>query len=98
MPFWQKDHMDRYFTQVNGTAKQPYPGFAIGGKGYPDVTAAGFNYIFIVGGEMLGAGGTSVSTPAVAGMISLVNVARLRAGGKPLGWITSLLYDYSTLL
>ena len=36
--------------------------------------------------------GTSLSTPVVAGMISLVNAARLRAGRPSLGWINPILY------
>ena len=93
-PVWQQAHKDAYFKQVDGTAKQPVPGFATG-RGYPDISAAGSNYLFIVGGEMLGAGGTSVSTPVMAGIITLINAARIRAGKKPVGWITSLLYNYA---
>ena len=89
--------MQGYFLKVNGTAQQPYPGHSRSGRGYPDLALAGSMFVFVVGGEFLGGGGTSVSTPIMAGMISLINAARFRAGGKPVGWINSILYDYSSI-
>jgi hypothetical protein len=38
--------------------------------------------------------GTSVSTPVIAGMVSLVNAARFRVGRPPVGWINPILYTY----
>ena len=38
---------------------------------------------------------TSASTPTFAGMVSLVNFARLRAGLEPIGWLNPSLYKYS---
>ena len=88
-PYWQKSHLHGYLSKVNGTAQQPYPGYSRSGRGYPDLALAGSMFVFVIGGEFLGGGGTSVSTPIMAGMISLINAARFRAGGKPVGWINS---------
>jgi subtilase family serine protease len=93
-PPWQNAATAGYFSQVSGTVKAPFAGYS-SGRGYPDITCAGSSYLTISGGYLLGVGGTSVSTPVVAGMFSLVNAARLRGGGKPIGWINPTLWGYS---
>ena len=47
----------------------------------------------IVGGKTAVIGGTSASAPAFAGMVSLLNEARFRAGKKQLGFLSPLLYS-----
>lgn len=97
VPSYQLSSIDRYFAQVdNGLIKAPYPGYG-SGRGVPDVSLAATAYIFILGGEFVGAGGTSVSCPVMGGMVSLVNAARLRAGGKPLGFLNPALYAYADI-
>ena len=44
-------------------------------------------------GHVSGVGGTSASAPAFAGMVSLLNEARLNKGGKPLGFLNPFLYQ-----
>jgi tripeptidyl-peptidase-1 len=46
----------------------------------------------IVLGKTMVVGGTSASSPAFAGMVSLLNEARLQAGKRQLGYLTPLLY------
>ena len=46
----------------------------------------------MIGGQISYQAGTSASAPVVAGMISLVNAARLRAGRSSVGWIHPILY------
>ena len=91
-PAWQKDAVDTYFQIVDGTAKAPVPGYARGGRGFPDVAVLANSFIAVVGGTFIGMGGTSLSTPTFAGMVSLVNAARLRGGGSPVGFINPTLY------
>ena len=95
-PYYQQSHVDAYFAKVDGTPLQPYPGFNRNGRGYPDISAAGAMYVFFIGGDLVGGGGTSISCPVVAAMISLVNAARFRAGGKSVGWIHPILYGYGS--
>ena len=97
LPSWQKSHVEGYFAQVKGTNKKPFPGYSKNGRGYPDITAAGTHYLIVIGGRLHWVGGTSVGAPVVAGMISLVNAARFRAGGKPVGFLNPVLYANSTL-
>eukprot|EP00928_Gymnodinium_smaydae_P019255 TRINITY_DN1736_c0_g1_i5.p1 TRINITY_DN1736_c0_g1~~TRINITY_DN1736_c0_g1_i5.p1 ORF type:complete len:643 (-),score=114.93 TRINITY_DN1736_c0_g1_i5:241-2169(-) len=62
------------------------------GRGVPDVSLAGHAYAIVVGGYWLTVDGTSASSPAFAGMISLINAER-KAQGKPtLGFLNPSLY------
>ena len=49
------------------------------------VAALGEGFQVVLGGEVVGIGGTSASTPMFAGLISLINEARIAKGGKPMG-------------
>lgn len=71
----------------------PSPGFNSHGRGYPDVSMAGVNYLVIVNGSFYALSGTSASSPAFAGMISLLNAARKRSGRSTVGWINPALYE-----
>ena len=97
LPPWQKSQVRGYFAKVDGTRKKPYPGYSKSGRGYPDISAAGTHFLIVIGGSIYNVGGTSVSAPIVAGMISLVNAARFRAGGKPVGFLNPVLYANSSL-
>ena len=64
------------------------------GRGYPDVaTLAEFGIPLCDYGGCSGSGGTSASAPTVAGMLSLINDARLNKQLKPLGFINTKLYS-----
>lgn len=67
--------------------------FNASGRGYPDVAAlAQFGIPLCDYGGCSGSGGTSASAPTVAGMLSLINDARLNAGLKSLGYVNTKLY------
>jgi tripeptidyl-peptidase-1 len=59
---------------------------------YPDVALMGYDYTIIDGGAAVGVCGTSASTPVFAGMVTLVNNARLNAGKAPIGFLNPALY------
>lgn len=50
------------------------------------------SYQIIIGGATQFSGGTSAAAPIVAGMIGLLNDARLRAGNPPMGFLNPWLY------
>merc|ERR1712187_34792 len=77
--------MGEYFSSLTDA---PESGYAAGGRGYPDVAMAGAEYEVVVGGQIIGVGGTSLSSPVVAGMASMVN-AQL---GTSVGFINPTLY------
>ena len=62
------------------------------GRAYPDVSAFAVGFLIYVGGEVAVVGGTSCSTPTVAGIISLLNDVRLNKGMSTLGFFNPLLY------
>lgn len=47
-----------------------------------------------IGGGWYSVSGTSASAPAVAGMFSLINAARIAEGKTSLGWLNPTLYSY----
>lgn len=61
------------------------------GAGYPDVSALGICEN-IMGGQWDFCGGTSSSAPFFAGVVGLLNGARLKNGQKPMGFINPWLY------
>ncbi|CAM9792635.1 unnamed protein product, partial [Laminaria digitata] len=61
-------------------------------RGFPDVSAAGHNFVVVVQGRVQQIGGTSASAPALAGMVSLMNERLLAAGKSPLGFLNPALY------
>lgn len=93
LPQYQKKHVEDYFAYVKGKSSAPIEGYALGGRGYPDISAAANNFNIVNGGELLPVSGTSASAPVVAAMISLVNAARFKAGAKPLGWVHPAMYE-----
>ncbi|RYH31057.1 hypothetical protein EON65_03610 [archaeon] len=81
---------------MEGSEQQPLLGFNMHGRGFPDVSALAYNYIISVGNQLTAVSGTSASSPVFAGMVSLVNSARLEAGHSNLGWLNPALYQYSS--
>ena len=90
-PDYQTDAISNYFKSL-GALQQPASGYNAEGRGYPDVSMAGLNYEVVVGGKTYQVSGTSASAPVVAGMVSLVNAARLDAGKSALGFLNPTIY------
>ncbi|KAH8685898.1 putative Tripeptidyl-peptidase sed2 [Tricladium varicosporioides] len=69
------------------------------GRGFPDVAAQGSNFAVYHRDksnqklEVILVGGTSASAPAFAGIVSLLNNARLQIGQRPLGFLNPWLYS-----
>jgi tripeptidyl-peptidase-1 len=61
-------------------------------RAYPDVGAIGQNVLIVMGGQWQVTGGTSASTPIVAGVFTLVNNWLLNNGKPQLGFVNPLLY------
>jgi hypothetical protein len=55
---------------------------------------AGVNYDVIIGGTVVAISGTSASSPAIAGMISTINAARIAQGKGSVGFFNPALYMY----
>mmetsp|Transcript_29904 Transcript_29904/g.76840 ORF Transcript_29904/g.76840 Transcript_29904/m.76840 type:complete len:368 (+) Transcript_29904:1134-2237(+) len=70
----------------------PESGYQTTGRGYPDVSMAGFNYEIVVQGQGALVSGTSASAPVFAGLISLINAKLADEGKSPVGFINPTLY------
>lgn len=98
-PSWQKDAVQGWINS-DSSLKPPASTFDATKRGYPDISFNGHNYQVVIsksGGmncpcEIGGVDGTSASSPAAAGMISLINGALLTKGGSQLGFLNPLLY------
>lgn len=58
----------------------------------PDVAAQADNFLIVIGGQFFLIGGTSAASPTFAGIVSLLNDARISNGQPPLGFLNPLLY------
>lgn len=61
-------------------------------RGFPDVAAIGLRVATVFNGSTIGVGGTSASAPIFAGIVTLLNEARIAAGKGPLGFLNPTLY------
>ncbi|CAG8181710.1 unnamed protein product [Penicillium salamii] len=94
--WYQESAVKQYFTQVTSETKDYYSNFAdFEGRGYPDVSAHSLypDYEVINLGEKSASGGTSAAAPTFAGIVGLLNDARLRAGKPVLGFLNPFLYS-----
>ncbi|EGG14732.1 peptidase S8 and S53 domain-containing protein [Cavenderia fasciculata] len=89
-PPYQLDHVQNYFDQINGS--YPYHQSNLLGRGYPDVSCYSEHLVIVHNRRFIIIGGTSASTPIVAGLISLINEERFNANKPPVGFINPLLY------
>ncbi|KII95259.1 hypothetical protein PLICRDRAFT_208135 [Plicaturopsis crispa FD-325 SS-3] len=79
---------------LNALAPGTYAGlFNASGRGIPDVAAQGDRFRIFLEGSPVSIGGTSASSPTFAGIVSLLNDARLSNGLPPLGFLNPLLYS-----
>lgn len=82
-----------YYTTTNNESVGTNGGlYNRGGRGYPDVSAIGDNFAAFIGGESVLIGGTSLSAPVFASIITRINEERLLAGKSTVGWINPALY------
>ena len=63
------------------------------GRGFPDIAAQAVRYsVTNVRGTLQLVGGTSAAAPTIAGLVSLLNSARLKAGMPALGFLNPWIY------
>lgn len=61
------------------------------GRGFPDVAAVGDRAIPVSGGKWYVVGGTSMSAPIWASVLTLINEERITAGQLTLGFVHPIL-------
>jgi tripeptidyl-peptidase-1 len=90
-PVWQKNAVDNYLTMSNKIPTSP-DYFNTTGRGYPDISTYGSNYLIYLNGKLTRESGTSASAPVFAAMVTLWNDMRLAYNKPPLGFIAPFLY------
>ncbi|TFY82909.1 hypothetical protein EWM64_g1103 [Hericium alpestre] len=90
IPDYQSAAVESYLAGIGSQ----YAGlFNASGRAFPDVSAAGVNYIIAWMDEFWLVDGTSCSTPLTASIVSLLNDELISAGRAPLGFLNPLLYE-----
>ena len=84
---WQAKATAKYLSSVDQSTLPPADFCPAKGRGTPDVALLGEGYQVFVNGQPTSVGGTSASTPAFAGMMSMLNDARLQAGKPVMGFL-----------
>lgn len=96
-PKYQNATIETYLTEHISPATLAYyqPFFNQSGRAFPDVSAHSLrpDYNVIYKGMQSPSGGTSAASPVWAGIVGLINDARLRAGQKAVGFINVFLYN-----
>lgn len=90
-PSYQTAAVNAYLN--SGTALPPAGYYNATNRGFPDIAALGHNFLVRLNDAWSPVGGTSASCPTIAGIIALVNSARVQAGKKPLGFLNPVLYQ-----
>ncbi|KAJ7454057.1 peptidase S8/S53 domain-containing protein [Mycena galericulata] len=89
LPSYQSSAVSNFLSEIGSE----FSGlFNKQGRGYPDVSAAANGYEVVFSGITGLTGGTSASTPTVAGIISLLNDFRLANEKPALGFLNPLIY------
>jgi len=95
-PAYQQSFVTAYLN--SGVALPPSSYYNSKGRGFPDIAAFGSNVLISSQGQIEGVGGTSCSSPIVAGIITLLNDYVITKSGKPLGFINPLLYKMAAAM
>jgi tripeptidyl-peptidase-1 len=72
--------------------------FNASGRATPDVAALGEGFQVLINGEVKTVGGTSASAPLFAGLVSLLNEARLQKDMPAMGFLNPWLYAHADAL
>lgn len=88
---WQEASVTGYLKLADKLP--PSWAFTESGRATPDVSALGEGFMVVTNGQSEPVGGTSASTPLFAGLVSLLNDARVSKGKKPLGFLNPFIYS-----
>eukprot|EP00281_Chroomonas_sp_CCMP1168_P022533 CAMPEP_0206229260 /NCGR_PEP_ID=MMETSP0047_2-20121206/9602_1 /ASSEMBLY_ACC=CAM_ASM_000192 /TAXON_ID=195065 /ORGANISM="Chroomonas mesostigmatica_cf, Strain CCMP1168" /LENGTH=574 /DNA_ID=CAMNT_0053652547 /DNA_START=45 /DNA_END=1769 /DNA_ORIENTATION=- len=91
-PKYQDSAVENYLKEAASEAAKQPPVFNASNRGVPDLVSMSDAYVIIQHGSPTFVGGTSAACPVVAGVMSLINDARLAAGKPSLGFLNPFLY------
>ncbi|GKT43966.1 tRNA (adenine(58)-N(1))-methyltransferase catalytic subunit trm61 [Colletotrichum spaethianum] len=94
--WYQEGAVSQYLeTGITSETKAYYKPFTnFSGRGFPDISAhsASPPFAIVNANKLVGSGGTSASSPLVAGLVGLLNDARIRVGQPTMGFMNPWLY------
>ena len=95
-PAWQRAAVEAYLS----TADLPDHRYinSTAGRAFPDIAAQAVNYLVVSSLIPAPVAGTSCASPTAAGVVALLNDARLLAGRPALGFLNPLLYAHPAAL
>lgn len=90
-PWYQDEAVENYNREYN---KLPKDAYKASGRGFPDVSALGWDLAMFSSPAITpeNGSGTSASTPIVASLINRVNEERLAVGKSPVGFVNPTFY------
>jgi tripeptidyl-peptidase I len=92
-PSYQNNHVLPYIASID-PAYSTLTGYnGTTGRGFPDISAVGWNLPAVVDGELSSNGGTSLSSPIVAAIVTILNSIEHSRNRPPLGFINPWLYS-----
>ncbi|KAH9830915.1 family S53 protease-like protein [Rhodofomes roseus] len=94
-PSFQTSAVSSYLSYLGSTNSGLYN---TSGRGFPDVSTQGENFLIGYEGSFYTVSGTSCSSPTFASVVALLNDKLLSAGKSRLGWLNPWLYENSGAL
>lgn len=88
-PMYQHGAVEAYLSKLGGKWHGLYNPR---GRGFPDVAAQSVNYAVYENGKLVGLEGTSCASPMFAGVVGLLNDARMRHHKPSMGFLNPFLY------
>ncbi|KAF7295211.1 Family S53 protease-like protein [Mycena indigotica] len=88
-PSYQSEAVAAFFKTIPANSTGD---FNRTGRGYPDMSLQGWNFLITADGTTGDVSGTSASSPSAAAIISLVNDQLIAAGKPPLGFLNPFIY------
>jgi len=92
LPNWQAVATGQYLFAY-GPARDPSDMRKYTGRGVPDLSIMGNNFLTRIGGQWYRVTGTSASAPVFAGMVTLINGQRVSQGNGTFGWLNPTIYN-----
>eukprot|EP01088_Endostelium_zonatum_P004963 TRINITY_DN1635_c0_g1_i2.p1 TRINITY_DN1635_c0_g1~~TRINITY_DN1635_c0_g1_i2.p1 ORF type:complete len:763 (-),score=189.59 TRINITY_DN1635_c0_g1_i2:19-2283(-) len=83
--------LNNYISQYTKNIPSGY--FNTSGRGYPDVSACGRNFVVVLGKEYVPVDGTSCAAPTFGAVVSLLNGVLLSEGKPVLGFLNPMIYS-----
>ena len=88
LPNWQKDYLNDYYN-----SGVPLPNnFSRVSRATPDLVGLGHNFPVFENGQVMGVDGTSMSSPLMLGLFTLVNEVLLEHNCPRLGFLNPVIY------